>query len=243
MGMDPVTLSALITAAGAAGGRIFAPQGQKLSSFEGASDLDPRATLEEAKKMLEGVFGGAVKHASDPIDLSDAYVQDLPSYSGGGMPMPIGATGAWGKGKLTAGPGVGSTPFASTTPSGVSTGQTHGPAPGDPDPNNPAPDSGLPGNSPGNGNNPLERSTSLSDGLNAILHPNNGGSGGASFLAGDNVDTPGAPMRLKPTGFGNVAPSTSGTPNSQAIGAVSLLLKLAQAGRSGPSAVSTGGSI
>lgn len=100
MGMDPVTLGAIIMAGGAVASRVTAPQGQQLSSFEGAnSELDPHHTLAEAKHAIEQTFSAVAQHASQPVDMSDAYVQNLPSFTGGAMPMPVGVTGSWGGGK------------------------------------------------------------------------------------------------------------------------------------------------
>lgn len=222
MGMDPVTQAAIIGAIGRTAGGIFAPQGQQLSSFENAGSLDPHATLSEAQNMLRGVFGGALARAGQPVDLSHAYVQDLPSFTGGGLPMPIGATGSWNKNAPAAssgGTGGTSSLFAPQMPPGTVAGQTRGPGPGNPDPSDPG-GSGLPDNSPGNGNYPLgTEPRSLLSGLDdAMGSP-------ASMSTGPVRRTPQMPGDPSAP---SIDVSGNGGGDTRALGAVSLLLHLAK---------------
>lgn len=103
MGMDPATIALITSAAGSLGGKIFAPEGQEISSFEnsapGGHSIDPRDMLQGAQGHLDQVFSLLLKNALTPPDLSDAYVQSPPNFSGGGLAMPVGVTGSWGADK------------------------------------------------------------------------------------------------------------------------------------------------
>lgn len=219
MGMDPVTQAAIVTALGTVGARIFAPQGQKLSSFEGSGALDPHATLTEAKSMIEAVFGQMMNRANSPVDLSDAYVQSPPSFSGGGLPMPIGVTGEWGKGKTAYNPHGG----LDDTGGGVKIHITDPPVPADPgtSPLPAAPDPG--GADPTTTPLPFQasKSQSLLDGLNtsmnAVPSPDLASGGPVRRTAA----MPGAPTF-------DVSNNGAGDTSSRALGAVSLLLHLAK---------------
>lgn len=234
MGMAPalaaVVWPALITAAGAIGSRIFAPQGQELSSFEGASSIAPDATLGNAQQMLNGVMGQFLQRAGGQPDLSHAYVQDLPSFSGGGLPMPVGVTGSWEGGAMphTPPPTVGELPDW-FTPGQVGHGQA---VPRNPDidkgtprdPNNPQP---IPPTHPNPPDDPRFP-------RNPGSHQPSGEKGGPapSSLLGAMDE---APRRLafQPPGTPAAAGSNTamgggqGMADPQAIGAVSLLMHLA----------------
>lgn len=217
MGMDPVTMAAIVTAIGGAGGRIFAPQGQKLSSFQGAGDLDPHATLHEAKGMLESVFGQALNRANSPVNMSDAYVQDPPSFSGGGLPVPVGVTGSWGGGKT-----------AFNAHGGLDEGTGTGAHIGISDP--PFPQAGADTSQPfvagdnvdGNSQQPADISKSLfrTMGMPAPAASADTGASGPVRRSATSATMPGANPSIDVSG--------NGAGDTRALGAVSLLLHLAQ---------------
>jgi hypothetical protein len=75
---------------------MFAPEGQELSSFEGiegAPEIDPVNVM----RQLSGILGGYGDALTDKLargpSLPSSYVQDVPTFTGGGLPMPIGVTG------------------------------------------------------------------------------------------------------------------------------------------------------
>lgn len=222
MGMDPVTLGALITAGGKVGSSMFAPEGQMLSSFEDGGAVDPHTTLADARNKLMSVFNAVEERAHTPVDMSHAYVQDLPSFAGGSLPMPIGTTGSWGKG-MTTGVGAGGGTGGTSAPLAGAPGLPSSSTPGTPSPE-PEPMPLYMGRAPSSG--------SLLNGLSLAM---DGGSGGSS-----------GPLRRSPTGSmaSTSTPASvdggASKPNSQAIGAVSLLLKLAQAGKQNGSGMGGG---
>lgn len=76
------------------------PQGggdQEMQTFEGESrgglSLDPRDMMGFGLTAM-GRFGDSMnERLSQPINLPSSFVQGLPTFSGGGLPMPIGVTG------------------------------------------------------------------------------------------------------------------------------------------------------
>lgn len=259
MGMDPATAAIVwpmvISAVGGVAKGISTPQGQKLQSFEGGPN-DPNQTLTEARRMLEGVFSGVLARSQQPVDMSDAYVQDLPSFTGGPLPQPIGVTGSWQGG---GGPGArtGTSSFDSSAMGGGAQitpfkFQIPDTSPADNRPhansqegvdaaNDPAAPKAIPRPQPG---------TSLTSGLDRALGnfaPEGPDPGLGSLSAGNGT----GPVRRSPDlgesagmphgsfGAGDVAGAggtdENGLPrndSTKAIGAVSLLLKLAQGGGS-----------
>ena len=49
--------------------------------------------LHNVNSLIGRIGGAATQRAGAPVSLPSSYVQSLPVYAGGGMPMPIGATG------------------------------------------------------------------------------------------------------------------------------------------------------
>lgn len=97
MGWDDALMAML------AGSNIFGNlfggggEGQDLQTFEGERrgnlSLDPRDVMAHGITAM-GRFGDSLNDIlSQPVNLRSAYVQDLPSFSGGGLPMPIGVSG------------------------------------------------------------------------------------------------------------------------------------------------------
>jgi hypothetical protein len=72
---------------------ITAPDGQQLESFDGQPDINANAMMQEILPMLRDQYKRGVDRAKAPVNLPSSYVQGLPTFSGGGMPMPIGVTG------------------------------------------------------------------------------------------------------------------------------------------------------
>lgn len=92
MGGPAGTNASLIAAAlgGPVLANLFAPEGQELSSFEGNTNLDPHATLGEARDMLNAISQIAMGRVNQPVSLPSSVAQQPGSYTGGGLPMPIG---------------------------------------------------------------------------------------------------------------------------------------------------------
>lgn len=217
---------AIISAAGMLGSSLFAPQGQELSSFENDPTLNPTETLHNTSDILNGVFGDALKRSSGTADLSHSYVQDVPGFAGGGLPVPVGVTGSWGGGGQPSSGTPGQVPdwfknlpgLTGGTRGGV--GEPRAPGQGTPrDPNNPQPippthPNPTPTPTPGGGSHQPDRSRPTS------LLPET---------------TPDAPRRL-PFQMPDSTAVTPGVNQSgamgdpRALGAVSLLMKLAQGG-------------
>lgn len=67
---------------------------QERHSMLGTS-ADPIAGLTYAQNVLKGILGGQVAKLGEGVTLPDAHVgSDIPSFSGGGLPFPIGVTSA-----------------------------------------------------------------------------------------------------------------------------------------------------
>lgn len=94
MGMEPATIALLAELGTKVGSSAlssaFAPSPfQPRHSFAG-SGADPTTALSQVMQLIKGVTSGAMEHASTPVNLSDAIVHDLPTFTGGGLPNPIG---------------------------------------------------------------------------------------------------------------------------------------------------------
>jgi hypothetical protein len=91
MGLKPSDYALL---AGMIGGPalsgLLAPDGQERQSFEGSGATDPRAVLGRNNDMLTRMMQAVTDRAATPISLPSAVVQQPGSYTGGGLPMPIG---------------------------------------------------------------------------------------------------------------------------------------------------------
>ena len=72
---------------------LFAPDGQDISSFEGIDGIDPIEGMRDSRTMITELGQVLSGRAQEPFDLRSSYVQSLPTFSGGGLPMPIGVTG------------------------------------------------------------------------------------------------------------------------------------------------------
>lgn len=90
MGMDPATIYAIAAIAGPALASMFGPdvpEGQELKSFEN-TQMDP----EDMGTDLRGMLGYALENmyslAEQPVTIRTT-APNLPSFSGGGLPMPI----------------------------------------------------------------------------------------------------------------------------------------------------------
>jgi hypothetical protein len=70
---------------------------QDRATFEGeyrdGTSLDPRDTLAEGMNTGRAVQTDLRNKANRPVALRSAYVQQPPTFTGGGMPMPIGVSG------------------------------------------------------------------------------------------------------------------------------------------------------
>lgn len=93
MGMDPATmflLSSIIPAGLNFAGGAMQDGGQELEPFTG--ELSPEATARDMRSHLDQGWATLMEQARRPIQLQSSYVQPLPTFTGGGLPMPIGVT-------------------------------------------------------------------------------------------------------------------------------------------------------
>lgn len=107
MGLDPATLAVLIPALGQVGssviGGALAPSPfQERKSFQ-STTADPVSGLTGIQKMLTDILGPQMTKvmAGSPTPGIDTSDLSLPSFTGGGMAMPIGVTTARQAGGLT----------------------------------------------------------------------------------------------------------------------------------------------
>lgn len=106
MGLSDEIKGALINAGGSAITGAFAPSPfQPRQSFKGTPS-DPVKGLGEIQAMLRGLLSGQLAKVELGPDMPGSHVgAGLPSFSGGGLPMPIGVPGtaASGHGDLLKG--------------------------------------------------------------------------------------------------------------------------------------------
>ncbi len=144
--MGAETAIALALMGGSMGGSVltsmFAPEGQKIKSFEGGDTIDPRWTTKHVQDMLRDLYPIMFNRAQAGVNVRGSEVQDLPVFSGGGLPMPIGVSGrdyALDHPDLLfrGGPGGGTTERTPSPPRGPTPGP--GEVPTYPNPNPPRP--------------------------------------------------------------------------------------------------------
>jgi hypothetical protein len=90
---NPLVLSTIIQGALGLTGGILGGDGQELSSFEGQGAIDPATMMKNILGKTEMAYSDARDRASSPINLPSSYVQQPPTFTGGGLPMPIGVSG------------------------------------------------------------------------------------------------------------------------------------------------------
>ena len=71
---------------------------QDRATFEGETSadgvgLDPRDLLGRGIQQGTEAYDAAAQRANTPVRLRSSYVQQPPTFTGGGMPMPIGLSG------------------------------------------------------------------------------------------------------------------------------------------------------
>lgn len=98
--MDPITLSMIMSGIFGGLGGLFGgngSQGQQKASFEnesgGGHSLDPRNLLGQGLSANDDAMRMFTDRLAQGYELPGAYAQSPPSFSGGGLPMPIGLTG------------------------------------------------------------------------------------------------------------------------------------------------------
>ena len=96
MGLEAGTVAAIIAAsgagAGAVGSALATPSNQERQSYRGTA-FDPIAVNSGTHRSIRQALDAALTRATLPVDLPNAYIQDLPTFTGGGLPTPIGVTG------------------------------------------------------------------------------------------------------------------------------------------------------
>lgn len=87
----------LIMAGGGALSGLFAPEGQEIESFDSAAGraagIDPITAATDSRKMITDLGRVFSAYADQPVNLPSSLVQGLPTFTGGGLPAPIGVTG------------------------------------------------------------------------------------------------------------------------------------------------------
>jgi hypothetical protein len=68
----------------------FQPRTRFTDPSQATGSNDPQAVMGDAQRALQGIFGLEAGRATSPVELPDAKVNPLPTFSGGGLPMPIG---------------------------------------------------------------------------------------------------------------------------------------------------------
>lgn len=96
--MSGLEIAMIINAIGAGLGGLFGGgSDQGLKSFDSeVYSGSPIAAPNLMKKSLgnvEDIFAKMLERAEEGVDLSGAFAQAPPTFSGGGLPMPIGVTG------------------------------------------------------------------------------------------------------------------------------------------------------
>lgn len=69
------------------------PTDQELQSFadyEGNTNLHPRNMLGESRSQINDMISLLKSRANRPVSLRSSFVQQPPTFAGGGLPMPIG---------------------------------------------------------------------------------------------------------------------------------------------------------
>lgn len=92
---DPASamiLSSIIMGGTSIAGGLMAPEGQELSTFEG-TEADPTQLLSHIIKQIGGQYQQSATRAQESVQLPSSFVQGLPTFTGGGLPMPIGVRG------------------------------------------------------------------------------------------------------------------------------------------------------
>ena len=88
-GVDDALLIATL-ASSAGSGLKGGGDGQQMSSFEGVPGLDPREMTGEVKNALNDYLQMAIGELERPVSI-DTTVAPAPLFTGGGLPMNIGA--------------------------------------------------------------------------------------------------------------------------------------------------------
>lgn len=86
---EAMIISSLIGGGASLAGGALAPSGQNIQSFSG-TDNDPDKRLSEYFQQNHDLMDRIGKQQ---FSLPDAVVQHGPTFTGGGLPMPIGLTG------------------------------------------------------------------------------------------------------------------------------------------------------
>lgn len=183
---------------------------QPRQTFRGTS-ADPVASLTSVQDVLRSVLGGAIDKAGAPVSLPDAHVGSLPSFAGGGLPMPIGVTSAADSGHADLLRPF-SLPGINMGTGGASVGGARYAPPGSftpTDTSNPI------------GDSPLSNRTPSAPGSQPSL-PGQSGSGARQAIV-----NPGAVPRIEPSAL--AAPTAPGLPSldPRTSGALKLLLHAA----------------
>lgn len=90
MGMSGSDMAMLIgMLGGSAISGMTAPQGQKLTSFSGTGQTDPRNMLFQGKGMVEDYLGSLVDNAAEPTTIHTT-VAPVAGFHGGPLPMALG---------------------------------------------------------------------------------------------------------------------------------------------------------
>lgn len=70
---------------------LLSPAPESLGSFADDSSIDPARFLQQARGFLDNLLQQGISDTQTPVELPTPDLS-LPSFSGGGLPMPIGTT-------------------------------------------------------------------------------------------------------------------------------------------------------
>lgn len=90
--MDKILEFAIGPLLGGLGAGLGQPSSQQYQSFTG-SRTDPRDMMSQGRDLISRLADMGFANANRPVNLPSSYAQPLPSFSGGGLPMTIGASG------------------------------------------------------------------------------------------------------------------------------------------------------
>lgn len=90
--MDPLTAGLIGSSIIGTGGALLQPQtgGEGLQPLAG---VNPSDEFSRMLQIITGLSGTLANNAARPRTLATSFAQRLPSFSGGGLPIPIGVTG------------------------------------------------------------------------------------------------------------------------------------------------------
>lgn len=92
MGAEAAYIPLIAAAIGAGGGigtALLTPSPQERRSYKGTT-FDPVTVNTDAYSAITSALKDATQRARQPVELPNAVVGDMPTFTGGGLPSPVG---------------------------------------------------------------------------------------------------------------------------------------------------------